>query len=87
MEGKAVFGGGQGKGGEADNKLNIDSIIARLLEGDPLFEPLSLAPIYLLSLSQLLLKQFNSSGFRAGLDQSSTSLLLSFKLLKLGRSV
>ena len=34
MEGKAVFGGGQGKGGEADNKLNIDSIIARLLEGD-----------------------------------------------------
>ena len=51
MEGKAVFGGGQGKGGEADNKLNIDSIIARLLEGDPLFEPLSLAPIYLLSLS------------------------------------
>jgi len=32
MEGKAVFGGGQGKGGEADNKLNIDSIIARLLE-------------------------------------------------------
>ena len=35
MEGKAVFGGGQGKGGEADNKLNIDSIIARLLEGEP----------------------------------------------------
>ena len=33
MEGKAVFGGGQGKAGEADNKLNIDSIIARLLEG------------------------------------------------------
>jgi hypothetical protein len=33
--GKAVFGGGQGKGGEADNKLNIDSIIARLLEGNP----------------------------------------------------
>ena len=42
MEGKAVFGGGQGKGGEADNKLNIDSIIARLLEGDPLFKTLSL---------------------------------------------
>lgn len=38
MEGKAVFGGGQGKGGEADNKLNIDSIIARLLEGDPFLE-------------------------------------------------
>ena len=34
MEGKAVFGGGQGKAGEADNKLNIDSIIARLLEGE-----------------------------------------------------
>ena len=43
MEGKAVFGGGQGKGGEADNKLNIDSIIARLLEGDPLFKTLSMA--------------------------------------------
>ena len=34
MESKAVFGGGQGKAGEGDNKLNIDSIIARLLEGE-----------------------------------------------------
>ena len=42
MEGKAVFGGGQGKGGEADNKLNIDSIIARLLEGEPLFKTILL---------------------------------------------
>ena len=32
MEGSKVFGGAGAKGGEAD-KLNIDSIIARLLEG------------------------------------------------------
>ena len=53
MEGKAVFGGGQGKGGEADNKLNIDSIIARLLEGDPSLQNLINAipwpPCHLLS--------------------------------------
>ena len=83
MEGKAVFGGGQGKGGEADNKLNIDSIIARLLEGDPLFEPLSLAPIYLLSLSTIQLFWVQS---RPGPILNLTAPL-SFKLLKLGRSV
>ena len=49
-----MFGGGQGKGGEADNKLNIDSIIARLLEGDPFLEMKlykfnSMTPIYYLS--------------------------------------
>ena len=87
MEGKAVFGGGQGKGGEADNKLNIDSIIARLLEGDPLFEPLSMAPIYLLSRStygktiQLLWVQ---SGPGPILNLTAP---LTFKLLKLGHSV
>ena len=60
MEGKAVFGGGQGKGGEADNKLNIDSIIARLLEGDPLFKTLSMqfhGPLFILSPHQSVFMQ------------------------------
>ena len=51
MESKAVFGGGQGKAGEGDNKLNIDSIIARLLEGEKDKNVQSLHPHLVLILS------------------------------------
>ena len=54
MESKAVFGGGQGKAGEGDNKLNIDSIIARLLEGEQAKDYQSSHPCIILILVVIL---------------------------------
>ena len=57
MESKAVFGGGQGKAGEGDNKLNIDSIIARLLEGEKDKDVQSLHPHLILILVIILVSR------------------------------